>query len=219
MTNSKPTEEQLALARRQPLAFRMAPQSITEVVGQSHLLAEGKMLRRMIEADRLSTIILFGPPGTGKTSLARVIARTTQYNFKKLNAVTSGVADIKRIVSEAENPLLTPEGRTILFIDVIHRFNKAQQDALLPHVESGTLTLIGATTENPFFEVNKALISRSTVFQLYPLEKEDIIVLLRRALADPDRGYGFLDINISEESLDFAASLASGERQSSAQRA
>ncbi|HHV41943.1 MAG TPA: replication-associated recombination protein A [Clostridiaceae bacterium] len=211
MTNSKPTEEQLALARRQPLAFRMAPQSITEVVGQSHLLAEGKMLRRMIEADRLSTIILFGPPGTGKTSLARVIARTTQYNFKKLNAVTSGVADIKRIVSEAENPLLTPEGRTILFIDEIHRFNKAQQDALLPHVESGTLTLIGATTENPFFEVNKALISRSTVFQLYPLEKEDIIVLLRRALADPDRGYGFLDINISEESLDFAASLASGD--------
>jgi len=151
MTNSKPTEEQLALARRQPLAFRMAPQSITEVVGQSHLLAEGKMLRRMIEADRLSTIILFGPPGTGKTSLARVIARTTQYNFKKLNAVTSGVADIKRIVSEAENPLLTPEGRTILFIDEIHRFNKAQQDALLPHVESGTLTLIGATTGESFF--------------------------------------------------------------------
>ena len=204
-------EDKINPARREPLAYRMAPRTLDEIVGQSHLRAQGRMLRRMVVADRLSTIILFGPPGTGKTSLARVIAQTTKYKFVKLNAVTSGVADIKRVVADAENPILTPEGRTILFIDEIHRFNKAQQDALLPHVESGTLILIGATTENPFFEVNKALISRSTVFQLYPLTQEDILVLLKRAINDSDRGFGYLDIDISDEALGFAAALANGD--------
>ncbi len=204
-------EDKINPARREPLAYRMAPGTLDEIVGQSHLLAKGRMLHRMIDADRLSTVILFGPPGTGKTSLARVIAKTTKYKFVKLNAVTSGIADIKKVVAEAENPILTPEGKTILFIDEIHRFNKMQQDALLPHVESGTLILIGATTENPFFEVNKALISRSTVFQLYPLTQNDILVLLNRALTDPDRGFGFMDIDITDEALDFAAALANGD--------
>ena len=154
-----------------PLAFRMMPRTMNDFVGQSHILGEGKLLWRMITADRLSSIILFGPPGSGKTSLARIIANTTKSNFERLNAVTSGVADIKRVISDTENPLLTPGGRTVLFIDEIHRFSKSQQDALLPSVESGRLILIGATTENPFFQVNKALISRSTVFQLYPLTK------------------------------------------------
>ena len=204
-------EDKINPARREPLAYRMAPGTLDEIVGQSHLLAKGRMLHRMIDADRLSTIILFGPPGTGKTSLARVIAKTTKYKFVKLNAVTSGIADIKKVVAEAENPILTPEGKTILFIDEIHRFNKMQQDALLPHVESGTLILIGATTENPFFEVNKALISRSTVFQLYHLTQNDILVLLKRALTDPDRGFGFMKIDITDEALEFAAALANGD--------
>ena len=169
--------------KNQPLAYRMAPQSLEEFIGQEHILGKGRLLRRMIEADRLSSIILFGPPGTGKTSLARVIAATTQVGFIKLNAVTSGVADIKRVIADAQNPLLTPAGRVVLFIDEIHRFNKAQQDALLPQVEDGTLILIGATTENPFFEVNKALISRSTVFQLQPLTEDEIRRILVQAMA------------------------------------
>ncbi|MDD3503693.1 MAG: AAA family ATPase, partial [Eubacteriales bacterium] len=143
------TEPGPANNSRQPLAYRMAPRKLDEYIGQEHILSKGKMLRRMIEADRLSSIILFGPPGTGKTSLARVIAAQTEAGFKKLNAVTSGVADIKRIIADTTNLLLNPSGKTVLFIDEIHRFNKAQQDALLPHVEDGTLILIGATTENP----------------------------------------------------------------------
>jgi len=153
---------------QEPLAYRMMPTTLTDFIGQRHILAEGKMLWRMITADRLSSILLFGPPGVGKTSLARVIAHSTSSQFRKLNAVTSGVADIKNVIADTENPILTPSGRTVLFIDEIHRFNKAQQDALLPSVESGRLILIGATTENPFFQVNKALVSRSTVFQMYP---------------------------------------------------
>ena len=156
------------MKQNQPLAYLMSPRTLTEYVGQSHILGEGKMLRRMIEADRLSSIILFGPPGTGKTSLARVIAKTTENNFQQINAVTSGVKDIKNVISDTKNLILNPKGRTVLFIDEIHRFNKAQQDALLPSVEDGTLILIGATTENPYFEVNKALISRSTVFNYIP---------------------------------------------------
>ncbi len=194
-----------------PLAFRMMPRTMNDFVGQSHILGDGKLLWRMITADRLSSIILFGPPGSGKTSLARIIANTTKSNFERLNAVTSGVADIKRVISDTENPLLTPGGRTVLFIDEIHRFNKSQQDALLPSVESGRLILIGATTENPFFQVNKALISRSTVFQLYPLTKDDVKEVLTRALTDEIRGLGGLDIVIDDTSIDLITELAGGD--------
>ncbi|MFA5586993.1 MAG: AAA family ATPase, partial [Saccharofermentanales bacterium] len=197
--------------RREPLAYRMMPRTLAELIGQRHILDEGKMLWRMITADRLSSIILFGPPGTGKTSIAHVIASSTRSNYRKLNAVTSGVADIKAIISDTENPLLTPGGRTVLFIDEIHRFNKAQQDALLPSVESGRLILIGATTENPFFQVNKALISRSTVFQLLPLTQEDLLLILRQALADGERGLGNMDIRIEEADLKRIAILAGGD--------
>ncbi|HZK29229.1 MAG TPA: replication-associated recombination protein A, partial [Clostridia bacterium] len=176
-----------------------------------HILAEGKMLRRMITADRLSSIVLYGPPGVGKTSIARVIANSTRSNFQQLNAVTSGVADIKRVISDTENPILTPGGRTVLFIDEIHRFNKAQQDALLPSVENGRLILIGATTENPFFQVNKALISRSTVFQLYPLTEEEIMEVMRRSIADRARGLGELAISIDVETLAMIAGLCGGD--------
>ncbi len=189
----------------------MMPTTLADFVGQRHILAEGKMLWRMITADRLSSILLFGPPGVGKTSLARVIANTTSSQFRQLNAVTSGVADIKAVIADTENPILTPSGRTVLFIDEIHRFNKAQQDALLPSVESGRLILIGATTENPFFQVNKALVSRSTVFQMYPLTREDILDIMRRALADEERGLGTLDIDVDEDTLGMIADLASGD--------
>jgi len=196
---------------QQPLAFRMMPSTLADFVGQRHILEEGKMLWRMITADRLSSIILFGPPGVGKTSLARVIAESTSSQFRKLNAVTSGVADIKAVIADTENPLLTPSGRTVLFIDEIHRFNKAQQDALLPSVESGRLILIGATTENPFFQVNKALVSRSTVFQMYPLTREDIIEIMKRAIGDEQRGLGSLSIDIDDDTLGMIADLASGD--------
>ena len=196
---------------REPLAYRMAPRTLDEFVGQRHILAPGKMLRRMVEADRLSSIILFGPPGTGKTSLARVIANTTAIQFQQLNAVTSGVADIKRVIADTKNPLLTPSGRTVLFIDEIHRFNKAQQDALLPHVEDGTLILVGATTENPFFEVNKALISRSTVFQLYPLTDEDILTILDCALDDEERGLASHALVLDDQAKAYIADLSNGD--------
>jgi putative ATPase len=196
---------------KEPLAYRLAPRALADFVGQEHILGQGKLLRRMIEADRLSSIILYGPPGTGKTSLARVIAATTRIPFAKLNAVTAGVADIKRIIADTANPLLNPAGRSLLFIDEIHRFNKMQQDALLPQVEDGTLILIGATTENPFFEVNKALISRSTVFRLEPLSQAEIKSILQRALADQENGLGSLNLVLAPDVLDIVSNLANGD--------
>ena len=166
----------------EPLAFRMRPKSLDEYVGQEHILGKDKILYRTIKADRLSSIILFGPPGCGKTSLARVISETTKYKFYKINAVTAGVADIKKVIEETKNFMMNPAGKSILFIDEIHRFNKLQQDALLPYVENGTIILIGATTENPYFEVNKALISRSMVIKLNPLTEENVYQVLKNAL-------------------------------------
>ena len=194
-----------------PLAYRMAPRDLTEYVGQEHIIGKGKMLRRMIEADRLSSIILFGPPGTGKTALARVIANSTSSRFATLNAVTAGVGDIKNVIADATNPILSEGKRTVLFIDEIHRFNKLQQDALLPFVEDGTVILVGATTENPFFEVNKALVSRSTVLQLHSLTEDDIVKVLTNALKDPLRGYGNTDVSVSESTLRKMAVLSGGD--------
>lgn len=200
---------------KEPLAYRMSPRCLEEYEGQEHILAEGKLLYRMIKADRLSSVIFFGPPGTGKTSLARIIANVTKVPFVKINAVSSGTAELKKIVSDTQNLFLNPSGRTLLFIDEIHRFNKAQQDALLPYVEDGTLILIGATTENPFFEVNQAIISRSTVFQLYPLNTQNIKNIILRAMQDPERGYGELDLKITEEALAFLAEASGGDARAS----
>ncbi len=193
-----------------PLAYRMRPRNLEEYVGQEHILGKDKILYRTIKADRLSSIILFGPPGCGKTSLARVISETTKYKFVKLNAVTSGVSDIKKVIEEAKNPFLNPTGKCILFIDEIHRFNKLQQDALLPFVENGTVILIGATTENPYFEVNKALISRSMVFKLEPLTKQDILKVLKMALERKD-GLGDYNIKIEESTLERIADISGGD--------
>ena len=170
----------------EPLAYRVRPKTLEEYVGQEHVIGEGKILYRTIKADRLSSIILFGPPGCGKTSLARVISETTKYKFYKINAVTAGVSDIKKVIEETKNFMINPTGKSILFIDEIHRFNKLQQDALLPYVENGTIILIGAKTENPYFEVNKALISRSMVVKLEPLTTENIYTILKNALKNKE---------------------------------
>ena len=194
----------------EPLAFRMRPKNLDEYVGQEHVLGKDKILYRTIKADRLSSIILFGPPGCGKTSLARVISETTKYKFYKINAVTAGVADIKRVIEETKNFMLNPTGKSILFIDEIHRFNKLQQDALLPFVENGTIILIGATTENPYFEVNKALISRSMVIKLEPLTQENIFKILKNSLERKD-GLGEYNIKIEDETLKKLAIIANGD--------
>ena len=194
----------------EPLAFRIRPRTLDEYVGQEHVLGKDKILYRTIKADRLSSIILFGPPGCGKTSLARVISETTKYKFYKINAVTSGVADIKRVIEETKNFMLNPTGKSILFIDEIHRFNKLQQDALLPYVENGTIILIGATTENPYFEVNKALISRSMVIKLNPLTEENIFQILKNAIERKD-GLGDYNIKIEDETLKKLAIISGGD--------
>lgn len=194
----------------EPLAFRMRPKTLEDYVGQEHILGKDKLLYRTIKADRLSSLILWGPPGCGKTSLAKVISNTTKYSFTRINAVTAGIADIKRAVEEAKNPILNPSGKCILFIDEIHRFNKLQQDALLPYVENGTVILIGATTENPYFEVNKALISRSMVVKLNPLTKEDIFHILKNALVKKE-GLGDYQIKVDDSTLLKIADTANGD--------
>ncbi len=194
-----------------PLAKRLRPTSIDEVVGQEHILGKDKLLYRAIKADKLGSIILYGPPGTGKTTLATVIANSTSSQFRELNATTSGKKDIEEVVTKAKSDLGMYGKKTILFIDEIHRFNKAQQDFLLPFVEDGTVVLIGATTENPYFEVNKALISRSSIFQLKPLSKENVEVLIRRAVSDVDKGMGAYDAEITDEAVSFLADVSEGD--------
>ena len=193
-----------------PLATRMRPRTLEEYVGQSHILGSGKLLRRAIEADRISSLILFGPPGTGKTTLAQVIAGATRSKFERLSGVESNVADIRRVVAQAAQRRANGV-RTILFIDEIHRFNKAQQDVLLPEVESGVVRLIGATTQNPFFSINSALVSRSQIFELRPLEEADLLLLIDRALRDSDRGLGKQNPTIDPEAAAFLARLADGD--------
>src|SRR5690554_6887815 len=197
-----------------PLAARMRPRTLEHFIGQEHIVGPGKMLRRAIEADRLSSLIFYGPPGTGKTTLARVIAETTQSYFTDLNAVTAGVNDIREVVQDAKDRRGMYRQRTTLFIDEIHRFNKSQQDALLPYVEDGTIILIGATTQNPSFEVNAALLSRSRVFQLVPLTEEQLILLLKRALRDEERGLGMYRVKVEEEALAHIARTAGGDARS-----
>ena len=193
-----------------PLAYRMRPKSLEEFVGQEKIVGKDKILYRTIKADRLTSIILWGPPGCGKTSLAKVISETTKYKFTRLNAVTSGVPDIKKAIEEAKNPFLNPTGKCILFIDEIHRFNKLQQDALLPFVEDGTVILIGATTENPYFEVNKALISRSMIFKLEPLTDKDIFTILKSSLSRED-GLASYNVKIEDETLMKIAQVSGGD--------
>ena len=194
----------------EPLAYRVRPRTLEEYVGQEHVLAKDKILYRTIKADRLSSIILFGPPGCGKTSLAKVISETTKYKFYKINAVTAGVSEIKKVVEETKNFMINPTGKSILFIDEIHRFNKLQQDALLPYVENGLIILIGATTENPYFEVNKALISRSMVVKLESLTEENIYNILKNAIKRKD-GLGEYNIKIEDETLKKLASISNGD--------
>ena len=197
--------------KESPLASRMRPQTLEEVVGQQHIIGKGKLLYRAILADKLSSIIFYGPPGTGKTTLAKVIANTTSALFCQINATVAGKKDMEEVVRSAKDNLGMYQKRTILFIDEIHRFNKGQQDYLLPFVEDGTIILIGATTENPYFEVNKALLSRSVIFELKPLEKEDIMVLIRRAVTDPERGMGLYNAVLDEDAARFLAEMADGD--------
>jgi putative ATPase len=199
------------VARHQPLAARMRPRSLSEFVGQTHILAPGQLLRRAIEADRIQSLIFYGPPGTGKTSLAQIIACQTRSKFERLSGVESNVADMRRVLAGAANRLENAGQSTILFIDEIHRFNKAQQDVLLPDVEAGVVRLIGATTHNPFFFVNSPLVSRSQIFELRPLSEEDIYGLLKRALNDQERGLGFFKVTAEEAALRHLAKLSDGD--------
>jgi len=199
------------IRREAPLAARMRPRTLDEFVGQEHIVGEGRLLRRAIQADQLTSLILWGPPGTGKTTLAMIIAKTTKSHFAAISAVMAGVADIRRLIDEAKERRNLYGQRTIVLVDEIHRFNKAQQDALLPHVEDGTIVLIGSTTENPYFEVIPALVSRSQVFQLRPLTEEDILTLLRRALTDKERGYGNWKVRVDDEALQHIARIAGGD--------
>ncbi|MDO4551025.1 MAG: replication-associated recombination protein A [Planctomycetia bacterium] len=206
-------EEMEAENRRsaQPLAARMRPRDLSEFVGQEHFLAQGKLLRRLLMADRLGSVIFFGPPGTGKTTLAQLLATESHSVFCQLSAVTSGVKDVRDVLTQARDRLSTQRQKTLLFVDEIHRFNKAQQDILLPDVEEGIVTLIGATTENPFFTVNNALLSRSRVFQFYPLSEEHIKKVLLRAISDKERGLGQWNVKIEEDALNYLARTSEGD--------
>lgn len=199
------------MEKEAPLASRLRPSTLDEVVGQKHIIGKDKLLYRAIKADKLGSILFYGPPGTGKTTLAKVIANTTSARFTQLNATVAGKKDMEEVVREAKDALGMYGQKTILFVDEIHRFNKSQQDYLLPFVEDGTLLLIGATTENPYFEVNGALISRSRIFELKPLEKEDIKELLNRAVYDKEKGMGSYGAEADEEALDFLADVAGGD--------
>ena len=200
--------------KSQPLAYRMRPRTLDEYIGQDHIVGPGRLLRRSIQADQLSSVIFYGPPGTGKTTLARVIANTTRSHFSTINAVLSGVKELREEIDAAKNRLDLYGTRTILFVDEVHRWNKSQQDALLPWVENGTFILIGATTENPFFEVNAALVSRSRIFQLKPLTSEDLTKIAWQAIRDKDRGYGKLDVSFEEGALEHLVDVASGDARS-----
>ncbi|MCC7361923.1 MAG: AAA family ATPase [Anaerolineales bacterium] len=200
------------LSREAPLAARMRPRTLDEYVGQDEIAGPGRLLRRAIEADRLfSSIILWGPPGTGKTTLAQIIANSTKSYFASISAVLSGLPELRKVIQEAKERRKLHNLRTIIFVDEVHRWNKAQQDALLPHVENGTFVLIGATTENPYFEVIGALVSRSRVFQLKPLSDEGVARVLRRAVADPERGYGRLDVLLEDDALAHLIQVAGGD--------
>ena len=199
------------LKKNAPLADRMRPTNIDEFIGQNHILGEGKFLNRSIKADRITSMIFYGPPGTGKTTLAMIIANSTNMNFEKLSAVTSGVKDIREVIHKAEEGLKLYNKRTILFIDEIHRFNKAQQDALLPFVERGIIILIGATTENPYFEVNKALLSRMMVIPLRPLTREDLYKLIKNGLTNKEKGLGNYRINIEKEAIEYLITISDGD--------
>lgn len=200
------------IGREAPLAARMRPRTLDEYVGQEHIVGEGRLLRRAIEADRLfSSLVFWGPPGTGKTTLAMIVANTTRAHFEVLSAVMAGVADIRRVVAEARDRRGMYGRRTILLVDEIHRFNRAQQDALLPHVEEGTIILIGSTTGNPYFEVVGPLVSRSRVFQFKPLRDVDVAAILRWALSDPERGYGDRRVDVTDEALEHLERVAGGD--------
>lgn len=198
----------------EPLAYRMKPKELKDFFGQEEIIGEGKLLNRLIKADKLTSTIFWGPPGCGKTSLARIIANTTKNKFVTLNATTAGVADIKNVVEKAQNIFENPTGKVILFIDEIHRFNKLQQDALLPHVEKGTVILIGATTENPYFSVNKALISRSTIFKFKELSDKDVVNILKNCVKDKENGLGSYNLNIESGVLEFLATNSNGDVRS-----
>ena len=202
------------MEKEAPLASRLRPRTLDEVVGQQHIIGRGKLLYRAIKADKLGSLIFYGPPGTGKTTLAKVIANTTSAQFRQINATVAGKKDMEDVVREAKDNLGMYGKKTILFVDEIHRFNKGQQDYLLPYVEDGTLILIGATTENPFFEVNGALLSRSRIFELKPLEKEDVKELIRRAVCDEKRGMGSFGAEITDEAADFLADISGGDARS-----
>lgn len=199
------------MEKESPLASRMRPTTLDEVVGQKHIIGKDKLLYRAIKADKLGSVIFYGPPGTGKTTLAKVIANTTSARFEQINATVAGKKDMEEIVKNAKDAIGMYGQKTILFVDEIHRFNKSQQDYLLPFVEDGTITLIGATTENPYFEVNNALLSRSRIFELKPLEKQDIRELVMRAVYDTEKGMGTYSADITDEAADFLADVANGD--------